>query len=141
MADGDTVVIFRRRANISQYELNDAETKVLTKGLNYAIAPKQIPVEEYIVATEQACSMLPQTEAESLRADMKGILKSPKLPKFTINKEEGNTLKSLCKNETIILPADNGRATEVMDKSQYEKKVCEMLDDKKTLHIEVGSSG
>ena len=26
-----------------------------------AIAPKQIPIEEYIVATEQVCSRLPQT--------------------------------------------------------------------------------
>ena len=52
--------------NILQYELKNAETKVLAKGLNYAIAPKQIPKEQYIVATEQACFTLPQTEVESL---------------------------------------------------------------------------
>ena len=52
--------------NILQCELKNAETKVLAKGLNYAIAPKQIPIEQYIVATEQACFTLPQTEVESL---------------------------------------------------------------------------
>ena len=35
--------------------------------------------------------------------------------------------------QIIILPADKGRATVVMDKTQYEKKVIEMLDDEKTL--------
>ena len=81
--------------------------KVLAKGLNYAITPKQIPIEQYIVATEQACSMLPQTEAERLRADMKGNLKSAKPPKSNISKEKRNALKSLGKNETIItLPAE-----------------------------------
>ena len=38
--------------NILQFELKNAEMKVLAKGLNYAIAPKQIPIEQYIVATE-----------------------------------------------------------------------------------------
>ena len=80
--------------NISQYELNDAETKVPTKGLNYAIAPKQIPIEEYIAATKHACSMLPQTKTESLQADMKGIFKSAKPPKSNINKDKSNAVKS-----------------------------------------------
>ena len=104
--------------NISQYELNEAETKVFAKGLNYTIAPKQIKIEEYIVATEQAFSILPQTEAECLRADMKEVLKSAKPPKSNINNDERNAVKSLNKNETIIiLPADKGRAIVVMDKS------------------------
>ena len=38
--------------NISQYELKKAKTKVHAKGVTYAISPKQIPIEQYIVATE-----------------------------------------------------------------------------------------
>ena len=64
---------------------------------------------------------------------MKGTLKSAKPPKSNISKEKRNALKSLGKNETIIiLQADKGRATVVMDKTQNEKKVREMLDDEKT---------
>ena len=77
--------------------------------------------------------MLPQTEAESLRADMKGTLKSAKPPKSNTSKEERIALKSLGKNETIIIqPAGKGRATVVMDKTKHEKKVREILDDEKT---------
>ena len=99
----------------------------------FYITSKKIPIEQYIEATEQPCSMLPQTEVESLRADMKGTLKSAKPSKSNISKDERNALKAFGKNETtIILPADKGRATVVMDKTQYEKKVREILDNEKT---------
>ena len=79
--------------------------------------------------------MLPQTEAERLRADMKGTLKSAKPPKSNTSKEERIALKSLDKNETIIIqPAGKGRATVVMDKTKYEKKVREILDEEKTYY-------
>ena len=32
----------------------------------------------------------------------------------------------------MILPADKGRATVIMDKTEYEDKVLQLLDDEKT---------
>ena len=72
---------------------------------------------------------------------MKGTLKSAKPSKSNISKEERNALKAFGKNETnIILQADKGRATVIMDKTQYEKKVREILDDEKT-YFKFGSNG
>jgi len=36
------------------------------------------------------------------------------------------------KTNILILPADKGRATVVMDKEDYERKVCDLLDDSRT---------
>ena len=32
----------------------------------------------------------------------------------------------------MILPADKGKATVIMDKTEYEEKVLQLLDDEKT---------
>ena len=40
--------------NISKQELTDVETKVLAWGLNYAVIPKEVPKENFILATELA---------------------------------------------------------------------------------------
>jgi len=45
-------------------------------------------------------------------------------------------LGNLAKNKDItILPADNGKATVIMDTEDYELKVKEMLDDKRTYEV------
>ena len=40
--------------NVSKYKLTDDQTRVLGKGLNFAVTPDKLPVEEFIIATEQA---------------------------------------------------------------------------------------
>ena len=76
------------------------------KGLNYATAPKQIPIEQYIVGLLHATTN-----------------RSRKLT----SRHDHSTI--------IILPTDKGRAKVVMDITQYEKKIGEMLDDEKTYSI------
>jgi len=49
---------------------------------------------------------------------------------------ERQALGNLAKNKDItILPADKGKATVIMDTDDYELKVKEMLDDKRTYEI------
>ena len=61
------------------------------------------------------------------------MLKSAKSPEQNITKEERQAIKELKKvKEIIILPANMGKATVVLDKGEYEEKVTTMLDDKKT---------
>ena len=50
-----------------------------------------------------------------------------------MSKGERQALGNLAKNKDIaILPADKGKATVIMDTEDYELKVKEMLDDKRT---------
>jgi len=44
--------------NISSYELKKEEIEILDKGLNFALAPKQIPVEEIICGLEDGIKSL-----------------------------------------------------------------------------------
>ena len=41
--------------NLSKYKLNQDQTSVLSKGLNFAITPHCIPTNDVMVATELAC--------------------------------------------------------------------------------------
>ncbi|XP_072030398.1 uncharacterized protein [Amphiura filiformis] len=119
--------------NLPKYKLSTAQTSILAKGLNFAPTPSHIPVDDFIEATERACTRLPKPEAAQLRAEVVGSLKSSKLPKSNLSKDEQQALRDLKAEKSIlILPSDKGRCSVVMDKSDYESKVHAMLDDDKT---------
>ena len=106
---------------------------VLSKGLNFAITPDTLLVEEFVVAIEKGCHKMEADKAESFRNDVLGVLSSAKCPQPNMNVQERKALFDLKKNQSIlILPADKGRATVVVDKDDYEKKVSDMLGDRKT---------
>uniref|UniRef100_A0A8C6M6V9 Uncharacterized protein n=1 Tax=Nothobranchius furzeri TaxID=105023 RepID=A0A8C6M6V9_NOTFU len=53
-----------------------------------------------------------------------------------ITKEEQSAMTALSKNEQIIiLPADKGRTTVVMDREKYKQQMKQMLEDKNTYEI------
>ncbi|XP_066267585.1 uncharacterized protein [Branchiostoma lanceolatum] len=61
------------------------------------------------------------------------VMKTAKLPKSNITKQERDALKELRKDKNVlILPADKGKATVLMDRTDYEEKVSVMLADMKT---------
>ena len=79
--------------------------------------------EEFVLATELACRKLTYPESVQLRAKVASTLKSAKLPKSNVTKEERKAIKELKKVDSIlILPADKGRSTVILDKCEYEKK-------------------
>ena len=119
--------------NRSDRTLTDTETRVLARGLNFAISPEKVPVEDFIVAAETACQKLPSDERPALRAEIAGVLRSAKPPKPNISKEERQALGVLAKEKDIlILPADKGRCTVILNKSEYTKQVETMLSDRGT---------
>ena len=70
---------------------------------------------------------------EQLRTKVAGLLHSAKPLQSNLSKGERQALGNLAKNKDItILPADKGKATVIMDTEDYELKVKEMLDDKRT---------
>ena len=61
------------------------------------------------------------------------IVRKAKLPSSNISKGERTALTKLKKDDTIIiLPADKGRATVIMDTEDYNKKIEEQLGDTNT---------
>jgi len=89
-----------------------------------------IHLDEYI-ATEQVCKFL--AEEKSHWATVAGLLHSANPPQFNLSKGKRQALGNLAKNKDIaILPADKRKATVIMDTEDYELKVKEMLDDKRT---------
>ena len=119
--------------NISQKVLSNEEESILSKGLNYAVSPQKVPVTDYIVQTEKACRLLPPEDRDSLRSEVVHICRSHKPSTPNITRAEREALVNLKKDDNIIiLPADKGRATVIMDKENYVSKVNTMLNDTRT---------
>ena len=72
--------------NLSKTPLTNAKEKVLARGPNFAIVPKEPPVIEYVAAIEKACQQLKQGEAEELRGKIKSIIKKIHPPHLTSQK-------------------------------------------------------
>ena len=123
--------------NKSSKTLDPVSTSLLRRGLNFAVTPKEIPTEEIITATEIACKNLDDLKAASLRSKVaRSVKRRRKFQKRNIPVEELKALQELKKDDTVmILPADKGRATVVLDKSEYHSKVQDILADKKTYEL------
>ena len=122
--------------NTTDRVLTADEKNILARGLNFAISPEKIPANEFILATEMAVKSLGPTESAALRNEVAGILKSAKPPKSNISKGERKALGTLAKDKNImILPADKGRCTVVMDPQKYKAQVKEMLADQATYKV------
>ncbi|XP_074029242.1 uncharacterized protein [Leptinotarsa decemlineata] len=67
---------------------------------------------------------------ESIRQDIAHVLKNAKPPTRNIPHKEYQALKNLRENEDIIiLPADKGNATVVLNTIDYESKMMKLLED------------
>lgn len=67
---------------------------------------------------------------------MEGIFRPARLTKSNITKEEGKAITSLKKEKNIIIiSADKGQMTVVMDMDRYEKYMEAMLKDNSTYQI------
>ena len=114
--------------NLSQRPLSSTENKVLSLGMNFALPPKSIPVEDIIQSTEPALQHLNKTTADDVRIQLYQVLKQAKPPKTNISRQELAAIKNLRQDQSIhILPADKGNATVVMDKVDYDNKVTDIL--------------
>ena len=89
----------------------------------------------HITATETAIrnNKLPETEAEQIRLKVSAVLSNAKASAYNINTQEKRALASLARDKDItILPADKGRCTVVLNTTDYDTKILNLLDDTKT---------
>ncbi|XP_046409097.1 uncharacterized protein LOC124173978 [Ischnura elegans] len=116
--------------NLTGKPLDSAKTSVLSKGLNFAPAPKSIPFLDFIGGVEQAIRKLPVEAADEIRSDVVMTLKRAVPPKPNLTREERNALHAIRRDpKIVVLPADKGNATVLMPTEEYHKKVNEILQD------------
>ena len=110
--------------NFSTHELTEAERKALERGLNFSDCPSKIPRENIIAGVESALQKCKDKQgAEKARGAIASVLATAKPPKQTATKEERKAIQALRQNKNIvILPADKGKATVVLDKVEYDQK-------------------
>ena len=120
--------------NLADKSLTNSQIQVLKKGLNFCVTPDRIPVKEIIASTETACQQIKsKTVVNSLRTEVTKVLKNAKPPKSNISQEERKALKELSKdNDIVIVPADKGRSTVVMNRKDYNSKMNKLLEDRTT---------
>ncbi len=91
--------------------MDEDETHLLERGLNYTITPTVFPTNDYIVAVESACRHIgaDSERATALRADCVKVLKWAPLPRPNVTRGERVAFKRLTQDpNVIILPADKG---------------------------------
>ena len=110
--------------------LSEAEKALLKKGLNFAVTPANIPATEIIAKVQAAVRQLDAEQADTVRRAVNGILQQAEPPEPNITKEMRDALKSLKEDEYImILPADKGRASVVMDTDTYRAKMSTLIEN------------
>ena len=115
--------------NLSQRKSDEYERRVLEQGLNFAPAPRSIPTRDIIASVEPAVRTRPdEPAAERERAAICNILRKAQPPAYNISKEEQLALVNLKSSEDIVIArANKGNAIVIMDKTAYEEKARQLL--------------
>ncbi|XP_059049893.1 uncharacterized protein LOC131844914 [Achroia grisella] len=125
----DTVI------NMSDKDLSEPALRALEKGLNFAPSPKHIPYETIIGNIEETIhhNRITGYDADSLRQDIAVVLRQARSPKSNLTSQEFAALKDLRKDDQVlVLKADKGNTTVVMNVSTYDSKMTDLLSDKGT---------
>ena len=85
--------------------------------MNFSVTPAALPAIDLIAKIETTLTGMTTEEADTIRVDHSSIIRKARPPKRNITRKQSTPLKSLQQNEhIIILRADKGRATVVLDK-------------------------
>ncbi|XP_050549769.1 uncharacterized protein LOC126910700 [Spodoptera frugiperda] len=125
----------RTVVNLSNKVLSQGALRVLERGLNFAPTPNHIPYEEVIGSVEEVIrrNQIPASDADVLRQDTAVALRHAKLPTPNITAEEKAALRNLRQDEDVlVLKADKGNATVVMNVTEYDEKIRHLLSDANT---------
>ncbi|KFD47299.1 hypothetical protein M513_11809, partial [Trichuris suis] len=117
--------------NLSSETLNDMETSVLAKGLNFVPTPKAAPLLDIVASVESSLGPhIPAQQAAEIRGAFLDTLTQRNIKAVSnITGEERRTLKTLRqKTQLVITKADKGNVVVVLDKKMYVQKITELLN-------------
>ena len=108
--------------NLSSKPLTLAQKSILERGLNFALAPRKVPVPQIVAGVEQGLKKLRDLDlAMDIRARVAGVLMKAQPPTNNISRDESKAIKELKQDkDIIILKDDKGGSTVVMDKWEYD---------------------
>lgn len=119
--------------NLSSYSPNPAELSVLELGLNFNAGPA-LDTRKLICAVEQAIGQVENSSRDEARTRAVGILaKLPRHPRTPLVAEKRDAIKSVRSNmDIVILPADKGNSTVILNSDDYVGKMSDLLQDDST---------
>lgn len=92
-----------------------------------------MPILQLIVAIESGLSRVQGPAATDARNRIVGILRGSRPPSRNLSPDEAKALRNLREdNAILVLPADKGRAMVVLDRSDYDEKIHDLLSDEQT---------
>ena len=126
--------------NFSSHVLNTAEKSLLSKGLNFAIPPKNINYADYMIPFELLYRDVDSLEVSNLdkefiKSRLRDSAFSPckdtsKTFEKNLPKAEFDALKILLKNKDIIIQkADKGNIVVILNRKDYVCKMKNILND------------
>ena len=119
--------------NLSTRILNANEIDVLKKGFKYAIAPRKISTPKLLSDVEKGLAKIPADDEAAVtiaRSKITNILKQARMPEPNLTSKDYAALKSLRNDKnTVILQADKGNCSVLMDKTDYIEKMTVLLSD------------
>ncbi|XP_037513735.1 uncharacterized protein LOC119390235 [Rhipicephalus sanguineus] len=115
--------------NLSSRHLSTPELAALAKGHGFNISAIP-PISKIVAAFEDGIQHLEAGALQETRLKVIGVLsKIPARLSSNLPDEERKALIDLKKDRTIVvLPADKGNSTVVMDRADYEKRAGELLN-------------
>ena len=115
---------------------NCSNTQTQTLGLKHSVTPRRIPTESIVSSVGAVLSRqrdLSESAKDNIRSGIASTVRSASIPDNNLTKDEQRALKRLKNDESIvILPADKGQVTVVMDKTDYFDKMDALVNDKQT---------
>ena len=117
--------------NLSQRQLSDDERAVLAKGLNFAVPPKKTPTLDIIAGVEKGLRRIrDQNSANYIRMPVRQTHVRAKRPPPNLERKQREAIHNLRNDSSIvILPADKGNATVLMDKETYDNKIHMIISE------------
>lgn len=120
--------------NISNVLLSTDELNLLNKGLNYSIAPTRTPVNDVIVDIETILKFRSFIAKNEIRKKAEDVIKEEEEQPHNTEKQkqkqyerEAKVLKQLKEKDVYIMKADKGNKIVVMDKSEYDRRVWNLI--------------
>ena len=136
--------------NYSSYDLSEIEKSLLVRGLNFAVPPKKLKYQDYLLPFELLYrDIMKEEEVKESLLHLKTRLKDVGLSSFRLYNKKDHRFENLDSNEyeaflglagnenIIIQKADKGNTVVIVDKLSYVQKMEDLLSDT-TKFVKVG---